>query len=181
MGIGNNNNNNNGKEEYNILAALSTTGRSFGNGLLPSSFWEDYQNQHSNVELSDSFRDIISSNGGSNYYGVIVLPGDASEFDISGGYRYTGPAYTKHDQYAKALIDEVNWEPMNSINGLDSIDDDERTTARSPITAGTNINNLSSEEEQQQQRSSSSSSGNGHGSHSTLSVEVMSHYCSIVA
>ena len=179
MGIGNNNNNN-GKEEYNILAALSTTGRSFGNGLLPSSFWEDYQNQHSNVELSDNFRDIISSNGGSNYYGVIVLPGDASEFDISGGYRYTGPTYTKHDQYAKALINESYWERINSINGFDSTGDDEGTITRSPITAGTNINNLPSEEEQQQQqRSSSSSSGNG--SHSTLRVEGMSHYCSIVA
>ncbi|OEU21610.1 Endonuclease_1-domain-containing protein [Fragilariopsis cylindrus CCMP1102] len=178
MGIGNNNNN--GKEEYNILAALSTTGRSFGNGLLPSSFWEDYQNQHSNVVLSDSFRDIISSNGGSNYYGVIVLPGDASEFDISGGYRYTGPTYTKHDQYAKALINESYWERINSINGFDCTGDDEGTITRPPITAGTNINNLSSEEEQQQQqRSSSSSSGNG--SHSTLRVEGISHYCSILA
>ena len=112
---------------------------------------------------------------------MIVLPGDASEFDVSGGYRYTGPAYTKHDQYAKALINESYWERINSINGFDSTGGDEGTITRSPITAGTNINNLPSEEEQQQQQRSSSNNSSGNGSHSTLRVEGMSHYCSIVA
>lgn len=173
MGIGKND----GKEEYNILAALSTTGRSFGNGLLPSSFWGNYQHEHSNVELSDNFRDVISSNyGGSNYYGVIVLPGDASDLDISGGYRYTGPAYTKQDQYAKALINEAYWERMNTINVFDSIDNDEKPVIRS-----------SSEEEQQQHHQQQQRDGNtaiknressnsGNGPHSTLRMGGLSHY-----
>lgn len=33
-----------------------------------------------------------------------------------GGYRYEGPTYTKHDPYAKALIDEAYWEQIKSVD-----------------------------------------------------------------
>lgn len=47
---------------------------------------------------------------------MIVLPEDASESETSGGYRYVGPTYTKHDLYAKALIDEAYWKRINSLD-----------------------------------------------------------------
>eukprot|EP00536_Pseudo-nitzschia_multiseries_P013038 jgi/Psemu1/210396/e_gw1.532.43.1 len=94
-------------DEYKILAAMSTTGHSFGkNGL--SSYWEKFQNHHSNIIVSETFSDGI-------HYGMIVLPEDASDSNLSGGYQYMGPTYTKQDKYAKALIDEANWKRMKSL------------------------------------------------------------------
>lgn len=101
------------KEEYKILAALSTTGSSFGNDGLPS-YWEKFEEKHSDIKLSEHFSDGI-------HYGLIVLPKDASSSQISGGYHYVGPTYTKHDLYAKALINEAYWKRMNSLEGGDGI------------------------------------------------------------
>ena len=101
------------KEEYKILASLSSTGRGFGNDGLPS-YWEKFEEKHSDIKLSEHFSDGI-------HYGLIVLPEDASSSEISGGYRYVGPTYTKHDLYAKALINEAYWKRMNSLEGNDGI------------------------------------------------------------
>jgi endonuclease I len=114
------------KEEYKILAALSTTGRSFGNDGLPS-YWEKFQNRHSDIKLSEHFSDGI-------HYGLIVLPEDASNSQISGGYRYVGPTYTKHDLYAKALINEAYWQRMNSLDGGQGIYE----SAEDPTNTDTN-------------------------------------------
>ena len=100
-------------DEYKILAAMSTTGYSFGENELPS-YWENFQNQHSSIILSETFTNGI-------YYGLIVLPEDASDSELSGGYRYMGPTYTKHDKYAKALIDEANWKRVNSLGGENGV------------------------------------------------------------
>jgi len=100
-------------DEYKILAAMSTTGSSFGENELPS-YWENFQIQHSSIILSETFTNGI-------YYGLIVLPEDASDSELSGGYRYMGPTYTKHDKYAKALIDEANWKRMNSLGGENGV------------------------------------------------------------
>ena len=95
------------KEEYKILAALSTTGKSFGDEGLPT-YWDNFLESHSDVQLSEHFTDGV-------HYGLITLPKDASDSEVSGGYRYEGPTYTKHDPYAKALIDETYWEQINSV------------------------------------------------------------------
>jgi hypothetical protein len=100
-------------DEYKILAALSTTGRSFGTEGLPT-YWERFQNEHSNIKLSEYFSDRI-------HYGLIVLPEDASDPQDSGGYRYVGPTYTKHDMYAKALINEAHWKRINRLDSGESI------------------------------------------------------------
>jgi len=101
------------EQAYKILAAMSTTGRSFGNNGLPS-YWEKFQAEHSNVRLSENFSD-------GKHYGLIVLPEDASDSETSGGYRYAGPTFTKHDLYAKALIDEAYWKRINSLNRSEDI------------------------------------------------------------
>jgi len=124
-------------EEYKILAALSTTGRSFASdGSRLPLFWENYEHQHSNVKLSDEAKDLIGSSpssssssnsvggsGSKKYYGVIVLPEDASKYGSSGGYQYNGPSYEEnnddHDQYAKALTNEANWKRMNDNDNKD--------------------------------------------------------------
>jgi len=101
------------KDEYKILAALSTTGQNFGNNQLPS-YWEHFKNKHSDAKLSENF-------GSGKHYGLIVLPEDASNRQSSGGYRYIGPAFTEHDPYAKALINEAYWERINSLDGVETI------------------------------------------------------------
>lgn len=101
------------QEEYKILAALSTTGKSFGNDGLPS-YWKKFEEKNSDVKVSEHFTDGI-------HYGLIVLPEDASDSAVSGGYRYDGPTYTKHDPYAKALIDEAHWKRINKLDGDEGI------------------------------------------------------------
>ena len=101
------------QEEYKILAALSTTGKSFGNNGLPS-YWKKFEEEHSDVKVSEHFTDGI-------HYGLIVLPEDASDSAVSGGYRYDGPTYTKHDPYAKALIDEAYWKRIDKLDGDEGI------------------------------------------------------------
>jgi hypothetical protein len=68
----------------NVIAALSTSGQAF-------------------VNLPDSLQHV---------YGVLVLP--SSIGSSSAKWRYVGPAYTKHDMYAKALIDVSNWRGQGS-------------------------------------------------------------------
>jgi hypothetical protein len=74
---------------------------------------------------------------------------------------------------------------MNNINGFNGIDKDSEGIIIQSQTAGTNITNLPSEEEQQQQQQEQQQqqqqkSSSGNGSHSTLRVEGLSHYWSIV-
>ena len=122
------------KEEYKILAALSTTGKSFGNEGLPS-YWEQFQASHIDIKLSEHFTDGI-------HYGLIVLPKDASDSEVSGGYRYDGPTYANHDPYAKALIDEAYWERINNLDDENILDSEEGIYYKSvendkPNTGGT--------------------------------------------
>eukprot|EP00533_Pseudo-nitzschia_delicatissima_P005408 CAMPEP_0116099552 /NCGR_PEP_ID=MMETSP0327-20121206/11824_1 /TAXON_ID=44447 /ORGANISM="Pseudo-nitzschia delicatissima, Strain B596" /LENGTH=696 /DNA_ID=CAMNT_0003591427 /DNA_START=213 /DNA_END=2300 /DNA_ORIENTATION=- len=112
------------QEEYKILAALSTTGKSFGNEGLPS-YWKKFEENHSGVKVSEHFTEGV-------HYGLIILPEDASDSEVSGGYRYDGPTYTKHDPYAKALIDEAYWKRINKLDGDEGIyksDDEEQSNS----------------------------------------------------
>jgi len=111
-------------DEYKILAAMSTTGHSFGKNGLPT-YWENFQKQHSNIIVSETFSDGI-------HYGLIVLPEDASDSNLSGGYRYMGPTYNKNDKYAKALVDEANWKRMKNLG--EDIEVYGRTSEQSSIS-----------------------------------------------
>lgn len=134
------------KEEYKILAALSTTGKSFGNEGLPS-YWEKFQEENPDTKLSENFSDGIS-------YGLIVLPEDASNSQVSGGYRYVGPTFTKHDSYAKALIDEAYWKRMNSLDDEGIYD-----VAEDGLDIDTNVVDISKVQPRLVGRVNSSSSG----------------------
>ena len=75
----------NSNDNPNVIAALSTTGQAF-------------------VTLPDSLQ---------HGYGVMVLPFNDG-MTSSAKWRYIGPAYTKHDMYAKALIDVTNWRAVSA-------------------------------------------------------------------
>lgn len=88
---------------YNIIAALSTTGTSF-----ESDGMDVYSNEQS----------ALPSNLDEHGYGVIILPSDAA--DEGTGYRYSGPIFTKQDQYAKALINQEYWQRTGGTDLIQS-------------------------------------------------------------
>ena len=85
-----------GESDYNIFAALSTTG-GFASPL-PKSL--------------------------KNGYGVIALPSIPTG-EKEHGYRYSGPIYTFHDDYAKELIKASNWNPTGVVVQYESDNNDQ--------------------------------------------------------
>jgi len=127
-------------EEYKILAALSTTGKSFASddSQWPV-FWEIYEQQHANIKPSEDAKYLMSSMaeeeessssssvGGSDAYGIIVLPQDASSYESSGGYMYDGPSYQDdkgrgRDQFASDLVNQSYWKRIHEQGGPNAED-----------------------------------------------------------
>jgi hypothetical protein len=80
--------------DYNIVAALSTTG-----GFAEPNHAPYHDNESPLPRTLDE-----------NGYGVIVLPSIPAG-EIEHGYRYTGPVFTSPDAYSKELIKASNWQP----------------------------------------------------------------------